>query len=294
MKRQIVLLSFVMATVLSGCSSSSTAETKKEQLKPQETTTTTPVNLNGDPAIVETTEPPTKHPLEANDPEKVLQLYLEKLIAKKYDELASFIYAENLNSTPEKVISQMKENDFKNSIERTDYMITSIVDYDDTHKLGNIIIRGTSFNGAESANDSLGLILVNGEWKIDLSLIVTSEERNEQITIPNKFITITKITKVTLLDGYQIKVEYRNNLLEKQILVGFINSTAVLTTDKGPIAAQLSKTNVEAQATGSFTIKFATPEKSTAESLEIKGLRIGDSNNLPSLIDEPFNFEVKL
>lgn len=289
MKLKLILLSIVMTAVLSSCSNSSTPGTNK----PQETSVNmvTPTEQQG---IVETTVQPTEQHREGNDPEGVLKEYLDTLIAKNYDKLPSLLYAENLNSTPEQLVAQMKENDFKNSIERTDYMISSITDYDDTHKLGKIILRGTEANETKSADDSLGLILINGEWKVDLSLIVKSEEKDIQIKIPSEVLTLTKITKITKLNGYQIIVNYRNNLLEKPLLIGAGNSTAVLITDKGPITYELNKRSVEPQSTDYFSINFLTPEKCIPERLIIRNLRIGGLNNLPSLNEEPFGFEVQL
>ncbi|OME27753.1 hypothetical protein [Paenibacillus odorifer] len=289
MKRQLILLSIVMTAVLSSCSNSSTPGTNK----PQETTVNmvTPTEQQG---IVETTVQPTEQHREGNDPEGALKEYLDTLMAKNYDKLTSLLYAENLSSTPEQLVAQMKENDFKNSIERTDYMISSITDYDDTHKLGKIILRGTEAKETKSADDSLGLILINGEWKVDLSLIVKSETEDVQIKIPNEVLTLTKITKITKYNGYQIIINFRNNLLEKYLLVGYGNSTAVLNTDKGSVTAKLNYRSIEPQTTDYFSINFETPEKCTSESLIIKGLRIGDSNNLPSFNEDPFSFEVQL
>lgn len=112
---------------------------------------------------------------------------------------------------------------------------------------------------------------------MDLSLIVKKETSTEAITIENKTLTITKITK---LNGYEFTIDYKNNLKKNRILVGWMNkSSAVLNTDKGQVTAQLGKANVGPLDIGSIIISFVIPEKASAQSITIKGFREADPIN---------------
>ncbi|MHA6529137.1 hypothetical protein [Paenibacillus sp. BAC0078] len=295
MKRLFILLFMGLTTLLSGCTNSTNDGMPNKQPESQETIMTTTSPTPTPQPVAESTMQPTEQSQVANNAEDVLKQYLDALVKKDYDTLSKFIYAENYNMTVNELTKKIEESDFQNSIERSEYMISTITDYDDTHKLAKVLIKGKSSAGEGTDNVDLGIILLNGEWKVDSSLIIKTESLDDKITNTNSNLTVTKITKVTKLNGYQFTIEYKNNLNDKRVLVGWMNnSTAVLVTDKEPVTVQLGKAYVEPNSTGKFTMEFDTPEPSIAKSLIIKGLNRSDSNNIITPGEEPFQFELQL
>ncbi|RCX15635.1 hypothetical protein DFP94_11483 [Fontibacillus phaseoli] len=297
MKSQLILITttIFLSLLLTSCSNSSNDLIPSETSQPHKTTE---VELSPTVAPTQTidikkTEAPVSEMVETNDAETVLKKYLDAFISKKFDELEPLLYPDHFQITAKELVQRIKENDFKNSVEYSEYMITSITDYDDTHKLAKLLVKPSS--GSAALEDSVGLVLSNNEWKVDLSLIVNTETSDVAVNSENKEITVTKVSKTTKLNGYEFNVEYRNNLKKNRIVVGWMNkSLAVLNTDKAQMTEQLGKANVGPQSNGSFLITFNLAEKVSDQSLTITGMREADSDNLPIPGKETFDVTIPL
>lgn len=226
--------------------------------------------------------------------EEVLKKFYDAYIKKDYDSLPRYINSENLGMSTTDYIKQIKENDFKTSTEVKEYMISNINIYDETHKIAKVLIKGTNTNGNISAENPVGLILMNSEWKVDFSLIVNKTDINTPYTSENKDLTVTSIQKIKRLDGYAFILKLKNNLADKQIGIGWLNeATAQLTTDSETTSSKLSRATIQPNGEGSITIQFQT-KKSDAKSLKIDGFQQIDSKNLPVHGQDPFKLEIPL
>ncbi|MGI2295957.1 hypothetical protein [Paenibacillus sp. GXUN7292] len=292
MKRTILIL-FIIGATLTACSGNN------EMPKPSPTSSPV-ITVSQEPIKeVPSPEPSLEPSPTVNDAESVLNAYMTLLLEKKYDELLPMLYEENIKmrfgASAEDWMKDFKENDFKKSIERTEFLISSINDYDANHKLAKYIVKGTLAGSSDiqSAEEFVGLVFVNGEWKIDFTLIVNHETLHENgLTTQDGTITINKIDKVKTLRGYDIYIQMTNNEADKQLLISQKDvAVGELKTDKGSSKAELGRLAITPNESGLIILNFET-EPSEAQSLLIKNLQFFDKNKLP--IGELFELDIPL
>ncbi|BBI34952.1 hypothetical protein [Cohnella abietis] len=231
---------------------------------------------------------------EAPDPSEIVKKFYEAYIKKDYDTLPQYIEDKNLGMSAADFIKNLKESDFKNSADTKEYMISQIADYDDTHKYAKVLVKGKNANGDVSGENRIGLVLVNGEWKLDFVLLIEKSNLDKQITTENKVLTVTSVEQMKRMDGFNYVIQLKNNQTDNQVSVGWLNeATAELTTDKGNVTSKLSRATIKPNSNGSITIFFET-QKAEANSLQINGLQITDSKNLPIQGKDPFSLVIPL
>ncbi|KUP25806.1 hypothetical protein [Paenibacillus sp. DMB5] len=295
MKIKFSILYLVSLALLSGCTGSPNEAALSSTSKPQSTAKVqpSPFGIPTQPASsAPENETVTEQP-EVNDAETVLKEYADAFIEKRFDDLKPLIYPNNFNITADELVQRIKENDFKKSISYSEYMITSITDYDETHKMAKLLVKPS--DGSTALEDTVGLVFSDNSWKVDLALIVRTESNVVNISSNNNEVTVTKVTKVTKLNGYEFNIEYKNNLSDNRLVIGWMNNSfALLKTEKGQLTEQLRKANVGPQATGSVIATFITQEKASVKNLIIQGVHIADSNNLPVPGEDKFDINIPL
>lgn len=166
------------------------------------------------PQLISSTLQPSQSPVATQiavptrNAEEILKDYLNALINKDYKAFRELAYPDNLNMSIDKFISTLKENDLKNGIERTEYMVSHITNYDENNKLAKVIIKGKTSSGEASSEDLLGLKLLDGTWKVDLSLITSKEEI--KTIVESKYLQVKRVEKISKLNGYQFNIYYTN------------------------------------------------------------------------------------
>jgi uncharacterized protein YchJ len=230
----------------------------------------------------------------SNTPEHVLKASYDALIKKDYDKFVAYLSPDFSN--PAEYSKKLKEADFNNSTERSDYLIGDINSYDDTHKWASISVKGNSKGTTSTSIENVMLVLKDNKWLLDYSLVISKKTLNvPPFTTEDKFLTFSNFTMVQMVNGIRIDLQLKNNSNSIPLFGGWsgMKSNSKLQTEQGTYNFQMDNGKLLPNNTVDLNLIFEGA-KGDPQSLIMSGLLMGDSSggSLPDPSKKPLSYKI--